>query len=179
MDEKTVDSKRMYEGRVVSLRQDKVVLPTGRETTREVVEHANCVAIVAIDSDGNAIMVRQYRKPVARVLLEIPAGVVEANEEPIESAHRELQEETGYLAGGMEEIGGFYTSPGYSTEFMHLFVATNLRKGNASPDVDEIIEVVSVCFDEIPDLVVSGELRDAKSIAGLLSVASGRKEDRQ
>ena len=179
MEERTIDSRRLYEGRLVSLRQDRVILSSGRETTREVVEHANCVAIVAIDPEGEVLMVRQFRKPVGEVLLEIPAGVVEDGEEPLDSAHRELEEETGYMAGRMERIGGFYSSPGYSTEFLHLFLATELRKGEARPDADEIIEVVSVPFERILSLILAGELRDAKSIAGLFTVAFGRKEEKK
>ena len=177
MDERTIDSTRMYEGRLVSLRRDRVVLSSGRETTREVVEHGNCVAIVALDAEDNVILVRQYRKPVGRVLLEIPAGGVDPGEEPQESAHRELMEETGYTAGSMEKIGGFYSSPGYCTEFLHLFLATDLQRGDACPDADEIIEVVTVPLLAIPSLIVSGELCDAKSIAGLFTVAFGREED--
>jgi ADP-ribose pyrophosphatase len=177
MEEKTIGSRRMYEGRLVNLRQDRVVLSSGRETTREVVEHANCVAIVAIDPEGRVVLVRQFRKPVGEVLLEIPAGVVEPGEEPLDSAHRELEEETGYVAGKMERIGGFYSSPGYSTEFLHLFVASELQKGEARPDADEIIEVVSVPFERILSLILAGELCDAKSIAGLFTVAFGRKEE--
>ena len=177
MEERTIDSRRLYEGRLVNLRQDRVILSSGRETTREVVEHANCVAIVAIDPEGEVLMVRQFRKPVGEVLLEIPAGVVEDGEEPLDSAHRELEEETGYVAGRMEKIGGFYSSPGYSTEFLHLFLASELRKGEARPDGDEIIEVVSVPFERTLSLILSGELCDAKSIAGLFTVAFGREEE--
>lgn len=177
MEEKTVESRRMYEGRLVNLRQDRVMLSSGRETTREVVEHANSVAIVAVEQQGRVILVRQFRRPVGEVLLEIPAGVVEAGEAPLTSAHRELQEETGYVAGKMERIGGFYSSPGYSTEFLHLFLATELREGEPRPDGDEIIEVVSVPLERIPGLILSGELCDAKSIAGLFTVAFGRKEE--
>ena len=176
MAEKLLASKRIYEGRLVNLRQDAVLLSSGRETVREVVEHPNCVAIVAIDSEDNVVMVRQFRKPVEGVLLEIPAGVIEPGEEPQECALRELEEETGYMAGKMERIGGFYSSPGYSTEFLHLFLATDLQKGSTHPDEDEIIEVVSIPWEQIPGLIVTSEVCDAKSIVGLFTVAFSCEE---
>jgi len=176
MEEKLLASKRIYEGRLVNLRQDAVVLSSGRETVREVVEHPNCVAIVAINSEDNVVMVRQFRKPVEGVLLEIPAGVIEPGEEPQECALRELEEETGYMAGKMERIGGFYSSPGYSTEFLYLFLATDLQKGSTHPDEDEIIEVVSIPWEQIPGLIAKGEVCDAKSIVGLFTVAFSCEE---
>ena len=176
MEEKLLASKRIYEGRLVNLRQDAVVLSSGRETVREVVEHPNCVAIVAINSEDNVVMVRQFRKPVEGVLLEIPAGVIEPDEEPQQCALRELEEETGYMAGKMERIGGFYSSPGYSTEFLHLFLATDLQRGSTRPDEDEIIEVVSIPWEQIPGLIVAGEVCDAKSIVGLFTVAFSCEE---
>ncbi len=176
MEEKTLKSERIYEGRLVNLRQDAVVLSSGRETVREVVEHPNCVAIVAIDSEDNVVMVRQFRKPVEGVLLEIPAGVIELGEEPQQCALRELEEETGYMAGKMERIGGFYSSPGYSTEFLHLFLATDLQRGSTRPDEDEIIEVVSIPWEQILGLIVAGEVCDAKSIVGLFTVAFSCEE---
>ena len=176
MEEKLLASKRIYEGRLVNLRQDAVLLSSGRETVREVVEHPNCVAIVAIDSEDNVVMVRQFRKPVEGVLLEIPAGVIEPGEEPQECALRELEEETGYMAGKMERIGGFYSSPGYSTEFLYLFLATDLQKGSTHPDEDEIIEVVSIPWEQIPGLIAKGEVCDAKSIVGLFTVAFSCEE---
>jgi len=176
MAEKLLASKRIYEGRLVNLRQDAVVLSSGRETVREVVEHPNCVAIVAINSEDNVVMVRQFRKPVEGVLLEIPAGVIEPDEEPQQCALRELEEETGYMAGKMERIGGFYSSPGYSTEFLHLFLATDLQRGSTRPDEDEIIEVVSIPWEQIPGLIVAGEVCDAKSIVGLFTVAFSCEE---
>lgn len=176
MEEKLLASKRIYEGRLVNLRQDAVLLSSGRETVREVVEHPNCVAIVAINSEDNVVMVRQFRKPVEGVLLEIPAGVIEPDEEPQQCALRELEEETGYMAGKMERIGGFYSSPGYSTEFLHLFLATDLQRGSTRPDEDEIIEVVSIPWEQIPGLIVAGEVCDAKSIVGLFTVAFSCEE---
>ena len=166
MEERTLESTQIYEGRLVNLRVDKVMLPGGRETTREIVEHSDCVAIVAIDAEDNVILVRQFRHAVARELLEIPAGGIEPGEEPLQSALRELAEETGYIAGRMERLGGFYSSPGYATEFLHLFLATELQKASSRVREDEIIEVVPIPLKQVRSLITSGELRDAKSIAG-------------
>lgn len=170
MEERTLESRRVYEGRIVGLRVDRVVLPGGRETTREVVEHPDCVAIVAIDAEDNVILVRQFRHAVERELLEIPAGGIEPGEEPLQSALRELEEETGYIAGRMERLGGFYSSPGYATEFLHLFLATELQKASSRVRDDEIIEVVPIPLKQVRSLITSGELRDGKSIAGFFAL---------
>ena len=173
MEESTLDSKRIYEGRIVDLRVDTVMLPSGRETTREVVAHSECVAIVAIDAEDNVMLVRQFRHAVGRELLEIPAGGIQPGEQPLESAIRELEEETGYIAGSMERIGGFYSSPGYSTEFLHLFLATELEPGPSHAREDEVIEVVPIPLKQVRSLIVSGDVCDAKTIAGLLTVIIG------
>ena len=152
----------------MKLRVDRVVLPSGRETTREVAAYPDCVAVVAVDADDNVILVRQYRHPVERALLEIPAGVIDPGEEPHHSAARELEEETGYTAGRLERIGGAYSAPGYSTEFMHLFLATELSLGPSHPEPDEIIEVVPVPLSAIRSMIDCGEVCDGKSVIGLL-----------
>ena len=178
MEERTLDSKQIYEGRIVGLRVDTVALPGGGETTREVVAHQECVAIVAIDAADNAILVRQFRYALGKELLEIPAGGIEPGEQPLHSAIRELEEETGYTAGRMERLGGFYSSPGYSTEFLHLFLATELQKAAAAPREDEIIEVVPIPLAKIPGLIVSGKVCDAKSIAGFFALSLRLEEMR-
>lgn len=161
----------------MNLRRDRVALPSGRETTREIVEHPACVAVVAVDWQDNVVLVRQYRRPAEKVLLEVPAGHIEPGEKPDECAARELREETGYVAGRMERIGGFYSSPGYSTEFLHLFLATDLQAGVARPEEDETIEVAVTPLERVPHLILSGEVCDAKSIAGLYTVLFNRQED--
>jgi ADP-ribose pyrophosphatase len=179
MEERTLESKQIYEGRRVSLRVDKVVLPGGRETTREVASYPDCVAIVAVDNKGNVILVRQYRHAVGRELLELPAGGIEPGEAPEESARRELEEETGYKAGKMERIGGAYTAPGYSTEFMHLFLATDLEPGPSRAEDDEIIQVVPLSLSRVQDLLSSGEICDGKSVIGLLALISLMEKNKQ
>ncbi len=113
--EKTLSSRLIYEGRVVKLRVDTVKMPNGRETTREIVEHSDCVAIVAIDDKDNVLLVKQFRQPVGKALLEIPAGGIEPGEDPVITVRREMREETGYLPRKVERVGGFYSAPGYSS----------------------------------------------------------------
>ena len=172
--ERTIHTERLYDGRIINLRQDTVELPSGRTTKREIVEHAEVVAIVAVDTEGNVLLVRQYRKPAERYLLEIPAGGIEEGEEPLVSARRELEEETGFSAARWERLTGFYTSPGFCTEYMHVFLATELSPATGAPDDDEDIEVVRMPLSKWPELISSGEVCDAKSVAGLLLVHARR-----
>jgi len=176
MEEHTLATEKIFEGRRINLRVDRVVLPSGRETTREIAAYPDSVGIVALDEEENVILVRQYRHAVGRTLLEIPAGGMEKGESPEQSALRELEEETGYTAADIEEIGGIYAAPGYSTEFLHLFVATGLRQGPSRNDEDEEIEVVSVPLKDIPQMIRSGELCDGKSVVGLLTLLLYRGE---
>lgn len=176
MPEKVIASQQVYRGRRIGLRVDTVTMPSGRQTTREVAEYPNCVAVVALDSDGSVVLVRQYRHPVGRELLEVPAGGVDEGEEPKDTALRELEEETGYRAGKMERIGGVYAAPGYSTEFMHLFLATELKAGDSRVEEDEIIEVVPVPLKRIRGMIQSGEICDGKSVIGLLTLLANMEK---
>jgi ADP-ribose pyrophosphatase len=170
-----VESRRVYEGRVVNLRVDRVKLPNGRSSVREVVEHAPVVAIVALDSRGDVLLVRQYRLPAQQSLLEIPAGGVDSGESPEEAAQRELQEETGQRAGWLERLGSFFASPGYCDEYMHLYLATGLEPSALAADADESIEVVRLPLDEALRLIERGEIRDVKTIVGLWAVGRHQK----
>ena len=168
--EPTIESRLAYEGKVVNLRVDTVQLSHGALGTREIVEHSECVCIVPVDERNNVVLVRQYRKPVEGDLLEVPAGGVEKGELSQEAVLRELQEETGYTADNLRHLSSFWTTPGFCTELMHAYLATGLRPSRLQQDEDEDIEVVEVPLDRIPDLLRSGEIRDAKSIASLLMV---------
>ncbi len=173
LEEVTVESKIIYKGRIVNLRDDTVKLPNGRKTKREIIEHNDVVAIVALDGQENVLLVKQYRKPIEKALLEIPAGGVEDGEDPDTSALREMQEETGYLPKQLKKIGGVYASPGYCTEFLHLYLATDLVPSKLSADDDEHIDVIKVPLSEIPQFISSGEICDAKSVAALLTIITG------
>jgi ADP-ribose pyrophosphatase len=170
--EKTLTSQRIYEGRAVNLRVDTVRKSSGKTTTREIVEHSDVVAVVVLDSRNRVILVRQYRKAVGKTLLEIPAGSVDPGEQPINTVRRELQEEIGYLPNKIDKLGGFYAAPGYCTEYLHLYLATYLIPSRLEAEDTDEIEVVRVPLTKIPDLIASGEIADAKSIAGLLRVMS-------
>lgn len=169
MKEQTLSSEQIYRGHVVSLRVDRVEESGGRKTAREVVEHRGCVAIIPIDDDGNVLLVRQFRYPIGKELLEIPAGGIDSGEDAARTAARELQEETGYFPHKLERLGGFYSAPGFCTEYLHLYLATELAYSPLVAEDTEDIEVVRVAQADIPELVTSGKICDAKSIAGLLS----------
>jgi ADP-ribose pyrophosphatase len=174
--EKKLSTQQIYNGRAVKIRVDTVEKASGTKTTREVVEHSDSIAAVALDEQGNVLLVRQFRHAVGKFLLEIPAGGIDAGEEPIDSVRRELQEEIGYFPQKIDKLGGFFATPGYGTEYLHCFVATDLVPARlVAEDTDEI-ELVSVSPDEIPRLITSGEICDAKSIAALLTFLFMRQE---
>ena len=166
--EPTIESKDIYQGRIIKLRVDTVQLPSGRTTTREIVEHEDAVCVVPIDENNNVLMVRQYRKAAQLNLLEVPAGGVEAGETPDETVLRELQEEVSVTSGSLRRLSGFWVSPGWATEFMHAYLATDLTPASLPADDDEYISVERVPLDSIPGLIESGEIQDSKSIAALL-----------
>ncbi len=166
--EPTVESKLIYEGRILDLRVDTVRLPGGRLTTREIAEHSDSVCMVPLDSEGNVLLVRQYRKSVESNLLEVPAGGIDENEAPEAAALRELQEEVGYTAGNISRLAGFWVSPGWCTEFMHAYLATELSPARLEADLDENITVVRVPLAQTVDLITKGEIQDGKSVASLL-----------
>jgi ADP-ribose pyrophosphatase len=168
-EEETLSSRLVYQGRVVRLRVDTVRMPGGRETTREIVERDDCVAVVALDADGKLLLVRQFRKAVGKELLEIPAGGIDPGESPEEAVKREMREETGYLPRKVEPLGGFYSAPGYATEYLYLYLATDLIPSQLFAEDTEGISLVRVAPEEIPELISSGGICDAKSIAGLLT----------
>ena len=164
--ERLLDSKHVYRGRAIQIRVDSVVKPNGAKTTREVVEHVDCVVILPIDSEGNILLERQFRHAVDRQLLELPAGSIDAGETPEEAASRELREETGYKPGKLEKLGGFYAAPGYCTEYLHFFRACELEKSPLTAEDTDEIEVVPISPTDVPGLIASGRICDAKTIAG-------------
>lgn len=163
----TQASRKIYEGLILNLRLDEVRLPTGRIALREIVEHRPAVAMLPVRRDGVVLLIRQYRDAIRKEILEIPAGILNAGESPLEAARRELQEEIGYDAGILEEWGSFFTSPGFSNEKVTLFFAADLVESRLEPDEDEFIRVVPVKREDIPDLLASGRVEDAKTVAAL------------
>ncbi|TJX61439.1 NUDIX hydrolase [Soehngenia saccharolytica] len=165
--EKTMKSERIYDGKILNLRVDTVELPDKKYSKREIVEHPGAVAIIAINENKEMIMIRQYRKAIDKILLEIPAGKLELNEEPIESAKRELKEETGYTADKIEYVMEFYTSPGFSNEKIYLFLAQGLTEGEQELEVGEYIDVEKYSLDELMKMIKLGEIVDSKTIIGI------------
>ena len=169
--EKTLESRRIFEGRVIKVRVDRVSLPGGQESEREIVEHLGAVAMVPVDARGRVYLVRQYRKPMEKMLLEIPAGKLEPGENPLECARRELTEEIGFFPGKIDKLTFYYSSPGFSNEGIHLYLATELVRQDTPGEEDEFLEVLTMPLTEALDMVMSGEIEDGKTISGLLMVA--------
>ena len=164
---RTIKTDRIYQGRIIKLRVDTLELSAGRSVKREVVEPPGAVVIAALDPQGRVVMVRQHRHAAGESLLELPAGTLEPNEEPLHTAIREMQEETGFYPGTITAAGGFFTAPGFCNEYIHLFIARDLRPQRLGGDDDEDIEGVPVALADIPGLVLSGQIKDAKSVSGL------------
>jgi ADP-ribose pyrophosphatase len=170
MPERTVSSRREFEGRLLSLRVDEVELASGRRTTREVVEHPGAVAVLAWDC-GRLAVVSQWRQAAGAELLEIPAGTLEPGETPLATARRELAEECGLTATSWEEGPAFYTAPGFSTELLTLFLATGLSSVEAEPPEDEALERSWLTLSDALASIDEGRIRDAKSLVGILWLA--------
>ena len=158
-------------GRRTTLRVERLVLPDGTETMRDTLYHPDSVAILPLDDDGNVVMVRQYRSAAGQELLELPAGVIEGDEPPLDAARRELREETGLDARELVELGSFFASPGSMTERLHSFLAKGLFANPLAPDDDERITLERMPFAEAVRLARAGELNDAKTLASLLLAA--------
>jgi ADP-ribose pyrophosphatase len=163
-----ISTRRVYEGKVLSLDLDEVEEPGGVHTRREVVRHLGSVAVLAIDDEGRIPLVRQYRYAVDDALWELPAGRLDPGESPEEAAQRELQEEIGFRAGSMDKISFFHTTPGFCDESMHLYRATRLQESKAEGDEDERIEVRSFTLDELSRMVDAGEVREGKTLVAIL-----------
>ena len=166
--EKKLRRINRYEGIIVNLEVDKVQLANGRETMREVVEHPGGVCVLPVDGEGNTYCVRQFRYPMQKHLLEAPAGKREAGEDPLVCAVRELSEETGFEAGQLIPLGAYYTSPGYSTELLYLYLALNLRRGEAHPDEGEFLDLERMPYTELLAMVERGEIADGKTAIAVL-----------
>ena len=173
---KTISSEVVFDGRAVKLRIDTIQTPDGRQTTREIIEHSACIAVVAIDEKNNVLLVSQYREAVEKELLEIPAGGIDQGEDVETAVKREMQEETGYLPQKLESLGGYYLAPGYSTEYLHLYLASDLAPSRLVAEDTEGIKLVRVPISQIRMLLTSGKITDGKSIAGLYMFLEYRKK---
>jgi ADP-ribose pyrophosphatase len=169
-------SQVVYRGKIFDIVQKKIKLPNGREGDFDVINHNDSVAILPVDQEKKVWLVRQYRYPIAKLLLEIPAGVMEDGEEPIECAQRELREEIGMGAEKMEPIGKFYLAGGFSTEYMHVFLASGLFKSYAKPDEDEFIRIEKYPISEVLQMAKNDELEDAKTLAAFYLAYSRLKQ---
>ncbi len=166
--EKVLSSQVIFKGRILKLRVDAVRTADGRESTREIIEHDDCVGIVPVDADDNVLLVRQYRLAAGKELLETPAGGIDPGESPEAAVVREMREETGLRPQKVERLSGFYLSPGFSSEYLHLYLATEMEADPIAAEDTAGIEVIRVPVTKISALISSGKIEDAKSIAGLL-----------
>ena len=166
--EKKISSRQVFDGVVVKLFVDEVELPDGKKSVREVVRHPGAVCVIPVTDKGEVIMVRQYRYAFGQPLLEVPAGKLEPGEDPLEAAMRELEEETGTVAKSIEHIGELYTTVAIIDEKIQMYLATGLTYKNAHPDDGEFLETVVMPLDEGVELVMTGEIDDAKTQVALL-----------
>ena len=168
MTEKMLHTQELYAGRIIHVRRDEVLLPNGHTSIREVVEHPGGVGILALEEDGNVLLVRQYRYAFGRTLLEIPAGKRERGEDPLTTARRELREETGATAEEWTPLGSLIASPGCYDEVLYLFLARGLHFGDTDPDEDEFLSLERIPLEKLVQRCMSGEITDAKTVCAAL-----------
>lgn len=173
-EEKTIQSESIYKGKVIDLKVDEVELPNGETSKRELIEHPGAVAILALTPENKIVMVEQYRKPLERSLIEIPAGKLEPGEEPKQTAMRELVEETGYRADDLEFITSFATSPGFADEVIYIYLAKNIEKAEekVEGDEDEFVELIEATVEEAEQFEQEERIWDAKTAYALLYTKS-------
>lgn len=169
-EEKTISSKEIYRGRIINVKIDEVELPNGKKSSRELVEHPGAVGIIPITQDNKLVVVEQYRKPLERSIVEIPAGKLEPGELPEVTAVRELEEETGLGSKKFNYLQTIATSPGFADEVVHLYVATDLYKiaEPASLDEDEFVEIMTISLEEAEEMIISGRIFDAKTVIAVM-----------
>ncbi|WP_077326814.1 NUDIX hydrolase [Virgibacillus siamensis] len=173
-EEKTIHTEQIYDGKVVKLQVDDVTLPDGKTAKRELIKHPGAVAIIPITKDRKIVFVEQYRKPLEKSLVELPAGKLEPGEKPEITAVRELEEETGYTTGSLQFIASFYTSPGFADELMYLYMTEELEplKNAVSGDDDEFVELLELTLDEAKQYVREQRIHDAKTNYAILYLES-------
>lgn len=176
--EKQLSSEYLFRGRIVSLRLDEAELPNGAHAKREVVEHNGGVAVLALTDADEILMVEQYRYPYSEVVLEIPAGKRDEDEEPLVCGKRELKEETGASAREYRFLGELYPTPGYCGEIIYMYLATGLSYGETDPDEDEFLHLKKVPFWDAVDMILNGTIKDAKTQTAILKLATERMKKR-
>ncbi len=174
--EKTVTQDYRFRGKIINLRVDDALLPNGNHAPREVVEHPGGVCVAALTAEGELLFVRQFRYPYGKVLLELPAGKLDrSGEDPLEGGKRELLEETGATAATYRSLGQLYPTPGYCNEIIYLYLAEDLTFGESRPDEDEFLECERIPLDRAVEMVLAGEITDAKTQVAVLKIAALRK----
>ena len=168
LEEKQLSFDYKFRGRIINLRVDEALLPNGATATREIVEHNGGICVVPITEENEVLMVEQFRYPYSEVVLEIPAGKRDGNEEPLEGGKRELKEETGATAESYTFLGELYPSPGYCGEIIYMYLATGLSYGETNPDEDEFLNVKKIPLDVAIKMIMNGEIKDAKTQAAIL-----------
>ena len=164
---KTISTERVFKGRIIDVDRDIIILPDGKEAVRDVVVHPGGACVLPVDN-GEIIFVRQYRHPLKRYTLEIPAGLLEPGEEPIDCAKRELEEETGYTSDDITPFTYIHSSPGFTSENIHIFFAENLKPGKKNPDDDEFVDIGRYPIDKALEMVCGGKVNDGKTVAAVL-----------
>lgn len=172
MQETRISSENIYAGKIMKVKKDQVMLPDGRQGVREIVELSDAVAVLAVNDNNEVLMVRQFRYPTGGSLLEIPAGKVEQGEKPLDCAKRELEEETGCRAAVWKELCYFFTSPGFCTEKIYLYLASELSMHETKFDQDEFIEIETFNINAALGMVKDGSVIDAKTIIGILYLSN-------
>lgn len=166
--EKKTDSELVFNGKIIQVYFDSIILPNKKKATREKVSHPGAVAVVPLNKKNEIILIRQYRYPVEEVLVEIPAGKLDYNEAPEKCARRELFEEVGVIDGKLTKLCSFFTTPGFSNELLHLFLATDFTVHKNNPDEDEFLQIIEVPLNQCLDWINEGKIKDAKSMIGIL-----------
>lgn len=165
---KTIKSKQIYKGRILSVFDEEVRFPDGRTFPREIIRHSGAIGTVPLTADKDVLLVKQYRHPLGEEILEIPAGLPSENEDPADCASRELKEETGATSDEIVKLTDFYTTPGYSDEIFHLYLALNVIEGDNALEDDEVLEVVKLPLSKALERVKKGQIKDGKTVIGLV-----------
>jgi ADP-ribose pyrophosphatase len=165
---KLIQSETLVQARPFNIRRDQVELPDGKPSTLVIVDHPGAVTLLPVDSQGRVWFVRQYRHATQQELLELPAGTLEKGEDPLVCAQREVREEIGMAAGNLEMLGEFFLAPGYSSEYMHVYLATGLTASPLKGDADEFLTVERIPIKQVYTMAEEGELPDGKTLAALL-----------